>query len=78
MKLHEADLLPLGELSPCVPVQLVYEALPKDTVQFGHAIRNLSQDEDGVTLQFADQPDARADYVVAADGYALPSSTHQS
>ena len=58
-----------------VPVcaQLIYEALPKGTVHFGHAIKHLSQDEDGVLLQFAEQPDARADYVVAADGYGLTS-----
>ena len=58
-----------------VCVQLIYEALPKGTVQFGHAFKHLSQDEDGVLLQFAEQPDGRADYVVAADGYDLTTSS---
>ena len=65
----QQSLMSTGAVPVCV--QLIYEALPKGTVHFGHAIKHLSQDEDGVLLQFAEQPDARADFVVAADGYEL-------
>ena len=54
-------------------LQLIYEALPEGTVQFGHALESLSQDEGGVKLKFSDQPDVRAEYVVAADGYFSPT-----
>ena len=57
----------------CVVLQLIYEALPEGTVQFGHALESLSQDEGGVRLTFSDQPEVRADYVVAADGYFSPT-----
>ncbi|NUR40427.1 MAG: pentachlorophenol monooxygenase, partial [Streptomyces sp.] len=38
------------------------------TVAFGRELTGLTQDEDGVTAHFADGPDLRARYVVAADG----------
>ncbi|MFJ6566366.1 FAD-dependent oxidoreductase [Streptomyces sp. NPDC091292] len=37
-------------------------------VAFGREVIGLSQDPDGVTVRFADGPDVRAKYVVAADG----------
>jgi len=38
------------------------------TVAFGRELTGLTQDEDGVTAHFAEGPDLRARYVVAADG----------
>ena len=49
-------------------LQLIYQALPAETVHFSHALEDLSQDKDGVLLHFSEQADVRADYVVAADG----------
>ena len=49
-------------------LQLIYQALPAETVQFSHALEDLSQDKDGVLLHFSEQADVRADYVIAADG----------
>ncbi|SNX63565.1 2-polyprenyl-6-methoxyphenol hydroxylase-like FAD-dependent oxidoreductase [Streptomyces sp. TLI_55] len=37
-------------------------------VAFGREVTGLTQDEDGVSVHFADGPDLRARYVVAADG----------
>ncbi|MFF5495019.1 FAD-dependent oxidoreductase [Streptomyces aquilus] len=37
-------------------------------VAFGREVTGLTQDEDGVSVRFADGPDLRARYVVAADG----------
>ncbi|OPG03331.1 pentachlorophenol monooxygenase [Streptomyces sp. GKU 895] len=37
-------------------------------VAFGREVTDLTQDEDGVSVRFADGPDLRARYVVAADG----------
>ena len=33
----------------------------------------LQQDADGVRIQFSDQPDVHASFVVAADGYFSPA-----
>ncbi|KAK9833645.1 hypothetical protein WJX74_001593 [Apatococcus lobatus] len=53
--------------------QNIYESLPDGTVEFGQALSGFSQDESGVQLSFEGQPDVRANYLVAADGYLSPT-----
>lgn len=54
---HRADLL-----------QLLRQALPEDVITTNAECTGLTEDETGVTLQFAGRPDERAEVVVGADG----------
>lgn len=47
---------------------LLYEALPPSTVEYGKECVGINQDEHGVRIQFRDGSDATGDILVAADG----------
>ena len=55
--IHRADL-----------ITALADTLPSDVIHTGHRLANLTQDRDGVTLQFDNGVTARADAVIGADG----------
>ncbi len=58
--------------SNCLDVQMIFEALPEGTVEFGHAFTDYQEDENGVSIGFKDKAAVRARYLVGADGYFSP------
>ena len=57
LTLHRADLLSALE-----------NALPEGTIRLGHKAEQIEQDASGVTIRFAQGPQARVDALVGADG----------
>lgn len=48
--------------------KVLAEAVPEETVHFGKTVTKFSQDENGVSLHFADGSEERGDVLIGADG----------
>ena len=53
-------------------MQMIFKALPEETVDFGHAFTGYSEGADGISLAFENKPEVQAQYVIGADGYFSP------
>lgn len=52
--------------------QVLLSLIPKDSLFLGKRCTKFSQDETGVSVQFADGTSAKGDYLIAADGISSP------
>ena len=66
---HKSHLL--AEVLEC-DVQMIFDALPEGTVEFGHAFTDFKEDAEGLTISFENKPAVKAKYMVGADGYFSP------